>query len=213
MLTTARLRRTGWLAMTGLATLLAVASARYFTLDPVVFLPRQVATYVAHLGPLLLHVGGGVLALAIGPWQFSSGLRARHRTVHRVLGTVYAAAAVAAAVGGLTLAPLSLGGPLAHVGFGTLAVLLLATTGIAYASIKRRRIDAHRAWMTRSYALIFAAVTFRVWLAVLSAAGLPFSEVYAVGSWTSWLVDLLAAELLLSRAAGRRREPAAAHAA
>jgi hypothetical protein len=53
--------------------------------------------------------------------------------------------------------------------------------------------------MTRSYALIFTAVTFRVWLGVLVASGLPFDQVYAVGAWTSWLINLLAVEALISR--------------
>jgi len=87
--------------------------------------------------------------------------------------------------------------------FSVLAVLLLLTTGAAFVSILRRRVDAHRAWMFRSYALIFTAVTFRSWLG-LAATGLPFDQVYAVGAWTSWLIDLLVAELLLS-ALGRAR--------
>jgi Predicted membrane protein (DUF2306) len=84
-----------------------------------------------------------------------------------------------------------------------LALVLLLTTAAAFVSILRRRIDDHRAWMVRSYALIFAAVTFRSWPG-LAATGLPFEQVYAVGSWTSWLIDLLVAELLLT-AIGRAR--------
>jgi len=64
--------------------------------------------------------------------------------------------------------------------------------------------------MTRSYALIFTAVTFRLWLAVGGVAGLPFDQVYAVGSWTTWLFDLLAAELLLTAARGRPTRAAGA---
>jgi hypothetical protein len=52
--------------------------------------------------------------------------------------------------------------------------------------------------MTRSYALIFTAVTFRAWLGILVASALPFDQVYAVGAWTSWLINLLAAEALTS---------------
>src|SRR5437899_2148131 len=77
MLTTARVRRAGWVTMTGLASGLALFSARYFTLDPAVFLAIQAATHAAHIGPVLLHVGGGLTALAVGPWQFWRGLRAR----------------------------------------------------------------------------------------------------------------------------------------
>jgi len=139
MLTTARLRRAGWLTMTITATGLALFSARYFSLNPAVFLANQVAVYVGHLAPLLLHVGGGVTALAVGPWQFWGALRSRHPAVHRAMGRVYLAAAAAAAAGGLLLAPVSLGGPLA----------------------------------------------------------------YAVGAWTSWMIDLLAAQVLLTASSAR----------
>lgn len=201
---TTRLRRPGWIVMTVLASLVALASLRYFTLNPATFIPGQAQTYLSHVGPLLLHVGGGVVALSLGPWQLWSGLRSRRPALHRALGRVYVVAVLAAGAGGLLLAPLSLGGPVAHLGFAALAVALLGTTAMAFVSIRRRRIPAHRAWMVRSYALIFTAVTFRVWLGALTAAGLPFDLVYASGSWTAWMIDLAAAEVLLAVGAARR---------
>jgi uncharacterized membrane protein len=153
---------------------------------------------------VLLHVGGGLTALAVGPWQFWRGLRTRRPAVHRAMGGIYVTAAVAAAAGGLLLAPLSLGGPMAHLGFSVLAVVLLLTTAAAFVSILRRRIDDHRAWMVRSYAVVFTAVTFRAWLFLLTAFGLPFADVYAVGAWATVLIDLLAAEFLLSVLRWRR---------
>jgi len=202
---TSRLRRPGWVVMTVLASLVALASARYFTLDPATFIPNQVQTYLAHLGPLLLHVGGGVVALAVGPWQLWTGLRTRMPALHRALGRLYVAAVLAAAAGGLLLAPLSQGGPVAHLAFATGAVGLLAVTAMAFVAIRRRQIAAHRAWMVRSYALIFAAVTFRLWLGGLTALGLPFEQVYASGAWTVWFLDLFVAEALLGAAARARR--------
>ncbi len=197
------LRRIGWLLLMVNALGLALFSARYFSLNPATFLQRQV--YLAHLGPLLLHISGGVVALAIGPWQFATGLRTRHPTVHRWMGRTYVAAALAAGVGGLLMAPLTLGGPLAHLGFAVLAVLLLFTTARAFVAIRRRQIATHRAWMIRSYALVFAAVTFRSWLGGLLATGLPHDQVYAVGAWASWLINLYVAELLIARLDARVR--------
>src|SRR5215469_16618201 len=75
------LRRAGWLLLTFNAVGLALASARYFSVNPAVFLPAQVPVYLAHLGPLLLHIGGGVVALALGPWLFRTNLRSRHPAV------------------------------------------------------------------------------------------------------------------------------------
>lgn len=53
--------------------------------------------------------------------------------------------------------------------------------------------------MIRSYALIFAAVTFRLWLSVLSGAGIPFDQAYGSGAWASWLINLLVAEQVIAR--------------
>ncbi|MBC3840822.1 DUF2306 domain-containing protein [Streptacidiphilus sp. 4-A2] len=91
--------------MTVLATATALIASRYFTLDPATFLPQQRAVYLAHLAPLLLHISGGVLALSLGPWQFSNRLRTRYPVVHRAIGRVYLVGVLAAGTGGLLLAP------------------------------------------------------------------------------------------------------------
>ena len=52
----------------------------------------------------------------------------------------------------------------------------------------------------------FGAVTFRAWLAVFGIAGLPFQQTYAVGAWSSWLIDLLAAEALIAGLPAARRQ-------
>ncbi|GJF28886.1 hypothetical protein KNE206_15860 [Kitasatospora sp. NE20-6] len=196
---TSFLRRTGWVTITLLATLIALLSARYLTLDPETFLPEQRATYLAHLAPLTLHVGGGVVALVLGPWQFVPRLRIRHPAVHRFVGRVYVLGALATGVGGLLLVPTGLAGPVGPLGFAALAVLLLAATTAGFVTIRRGAVVRHRIWMIRSYALIFTGVTFRLWLSVLSGAGLPFDQVYGSGAWTSWLVNLLVAERLIAR--------------
>jgi hypothetical protein len=73
-------------------------------------------------GPLLLHVGGGFVALAVGPWQLwigtavlRKGIRPRIRALHCLLGRTYLFAVLATGVGGVLLAPLSEGAPLAHL--------------------------------------------------------------------------------------------------
>ncbi|WP_084728810.1 DUF2306 domain-containing protein [Streptacidiphilus neutrinimicus] len=51
-----------------------------------------------------------------------------------------------------------------------------AASGRAFAAIRRGAVAEHRIWMVRSYALIFAAVTFRLRPAVLAGFGLPFDR-------------------------------------
>ena len=68
------------------------------------------------------------------------------------------------------------------------------------------RIEAHRAWMLRSVALTFAAVTLRAQLVPMIAAGWEPGETYAVLAWSSWAPNLIAVEPWL---AARRRGAAA----
>ncbi|MCB5167545.1 DUF2306 domain-containing protein [Streptomyces bambusae] len=199
------LRRAGWLVTTLLGALVALLSARYFTLDPEVFLEDQRAVYAARLTPLVLHIGGGTAALLLGPWQFVVRLRAARPALHRFLGRAYLVSVVATATGGLVLVPQALVPPIAPIGFACLDVLLVATTAAALHTARRRMFERHRVWMVRSYALILAAVTLRVWLVGCEALGIPFDLAYASAAWTCWLINLLVAELALANGpAGRR---------
>ena len=79
-------------------------------------------------------------------------------------------------------AAFSYGGLSTHLAFGSLAVLWLATGLLAYRAIRAGRIEAHRGWMTRNFALTFAGVMLRVWIPWFEAVGIPFGVAYPVGS-------------------------------
>ncbi|MFF2661411.1 DUF2306 domain-containing protein [Kitasatospora sp. NPDC058032] len=195
----ARARRAGWWTVTVLALATALLTARYLTLDPEVFLDRQRSVYLAHRVPLALHVGGGVLAILLGPWQFLPRLRTRRPALHRLTGRLYLLAVLAAGTGGLLLAPSGMVGPVAPIGFTALAVLLLLSSALAWRAALRRDAVRHRAWATRSFALILAAATLRIWLPVMDLAGVPFEQAYASAAWTCWLINLVVAERVIAR--------------
>jgi uncharacterized membrane protein len=190
-------RLAAWIAMTVLACGIAVAASRYLFAGPEAFFPQQRAVYEAHLAPLLLHVGGGLAALLLGPWQFRSRLRARRPRLHRGLGRAYLLAVLAGGLGGLALAPLAYGGASARAGFGALAIFWLTTGALAFHAIRHRDVRRHRAWMIRCYALTFAAVTLRLWLPALQAAGLAFEAAYVTVAWLAWVPNLAAVEVAL----------------
>ena len=68
------------------------------------------------------------------------------------------------------------------------------------------RIASHRAWMFRSFALTFAAVTLRLQMPAAGMAGMSFEEFYPIIAWSCWVPNLVAAELWLafSRKTARR---------
>ncbi len=197
-----RLCAAGWLLMAVVAGILGLASLRYFTLNPAVFFERQRDVYAANPGWLLLHTGGGIVALCLGPWQFWSGFRDRSLRRHRILGRIYLGAVATGGAGGLGMAALAYGGLPARAGFGSLALLWLGTAALAYARIARGEIERHREWMMRNYTLTFAAVTLRLWVVLLESLGIGFEAAYVAAAWLSWVLNLLAVEIRL--AWGRR---------
>ena len=82
------------------------------------------------------------------------------------------------------------------LGFALLAFGVLLTTTLAFLRIRSGNVQSHREWMTRSYALVFSAVTLRLYLSPLEAA---FGEQdgYAIVSWACWLPNLAFAEWLI----------------
>ena len=88
------------------------------------------------------------------------------------------------------------------------------TVGMAYAAIRRRRIEAHKEWMVRSYVVTFAFVTFRyleplsVWDPLGGARG-------STVLWLSWVFPLLIAEVILQwpRTIGGKGRSTNSHAA
>ena len=133
------------------------------------FLFRPVDPEWTHLAPfkwwLLPHALAGCCALLLGPMQFSDRLRSRFLGLHRTVGRIYVA-------GAFVLAPLGayiqyfeerMGGSRSFsVAAGVNAALLMITTGIAFAFIRKGKIQQHRQWMTRSFAVVLVFLEVRV---------------------------------------------------
>ncbi len=189
--------------------LIALTTLRVF-LAPLELVMPAMAPYLPELRPAVLaHIIFAPLALALGPLQFVSGLRRRWPRVHRAIGYVYATSILIAALGSLSLMP-AFGGTLwAAVGFGLLALAWIATTALAVTRARARDFAAHRAWMIRSMALTFAAVTLRLYMAPMMAGGMEPLETYDITAWASWVPNLLIVEWWLRRrnAAGGRLRP------
>ena len=123
-------------------------------------------------GGLYIHAFAIMFPLIIGPVQFllrrltPEARRARYLPLHRWLGRIYVTGALIGGVAGLYLAFYAYGGFVSALGFGFLAVVTLACTSIAYLRIRAGDEFSHKEWMTRSYALIFAAPMLRLLLGV-----------------------------------------------
>ncbi|WFE87294.1 DUF2306 domain-containing protein [Roseibium porphyridii] len=188
-----------WLATVS-SVLVAIVSYRFIPLGV-----QQGMEFVAHnlsgnALALYAHIGVAPVALALMPFQFMSVLRSRWPALHRWSGRVYVGAILVSGLAGLQLAFHTTTGAFATVGFATLAVVWLGTTGAAFYFAVNRQIARHRRWMLRSAALTFAAVTLRVYLGSSMALGADFAIAYPIISWACWVPNALLVEFYLRRA-------------
>ncbi len=146
------------------------------------------------------HIGLGALALAIGPFQFLTQVRARAPELHRAMGRIYVASCLLSGLCGIVLAVNTAMGPVAMAGFSGLGLCWLVTTSLAFSKALRRDFTAHRAWMVRSYALTYAAVMLRIYIPAGLISGFDFPLVYALVAWACWVPNALFAEAFLRKA-------------
>jgi Predicted membrane protein (DUF2306) len=205
------LHRTAWVLVTIGALLMFLLAARYFLLDldaaaanPDEIILREL--YLERPLGLYIHAFAIMFPLIIGPVQFflrrltPEARRAKYLPLHRWLGRIYVTGALIGGLAGLYLAIFAFGGFVSALGFGLLAVLLLTSTSIAYLRIRAGDEFSHKEWMTRSYALMFAAVTLRLQLGIYEGAfGIEAMAAYQAVAWSSWVPNLIVAEIINTR--------------
>jgi uncharacterized membrane protein len=118
---------------------------------------------------LLPHGLAGACALLLGPMQFSDRLRQRFAKFHRVVGRIYIAGVFIAAPFGAYIQYFQerMGAPRSFtVAAAVDAALWMLTTGVALTFILKGKIQQHRQWMTRSFAVALVFLEVRVILGV-----------------------------------------------
>jgi lysylphosphatidylglycerol synthetase-like protein (DUF2156 family) len=171
----------------------------YVTLDEGLSRIPLNPSFPTHLLWLSLHGVPGGLALLLGPLQFLPGLRRRHPALHRIGGRVYLASVLIGSATGAVAAVMSTSGLAAQSGFLLLSAAWFYSGVRGYVTARARRFGEHRTWMIRNYALTFAAVLLRAFLAAGVAyrevdASLTFDELYTASVWCSIFVSATLAE-------------------
>ncbi|TQM46042.1 putative membrane protein DUF2306 [Pseudonocardia cypriaca] len=204
-----------WLMLLVAVVAAALMAAPYALLD--VDSSRVEVAGGLHYALLVTHILTATVALVLGPLQFVPAIRARRRW-HRRIGRTYLLAGVLpSAVAAVPVALLS-GRLVSQVGLVIVAVGWLVTAGLAVRAIRSGDVAAHRAWMTRNYALTFLAVTARIVvpliLLTLLASGVVaradaatvVASLIPIGQVLGCVINLVVAEVLIRRA--RRARPA-----
>ena len=191
--------RFGLWTMAILAIAVAVQSMRFLAVPAHIWLGIDAGIRgVVERVPLqaLAHMLIAPIALFVGPFQFMPNIRAKRPRLHRIMGRTYVVACTIAGVAALATAPFASGGPIAGLGFATLAFCWLAATLGAWRAAVARKFDLHRLLMSLSYAMTFGAVTLRIQIPFFFMAGFhSYSEASVWLAYTSWIPNVIVVAL------------------
>lgn len=189
--------RVGWWLVAITSLMIASYAGAYVVLGDQLYPAELAASFRARPWGIYTHAFFGMIGLALGPFQFRRRTTEGNPARHRLLGMGYLVAATMVGLSGIYMAIFSYGGIVTNLGFGALGATLLLTSGLAYLRIRRHDVVAHREWMIRSFALLFAAVTLRMELGLLTGMLGDFEPAYRIVSWLCWMPNLVAAELYI----------------
>jgi uncharacterized membrane protein len=194
-------RQRGWRVPTALVTLSVIpvlaGTARLIELAGGPAIIPADPRFTASPLPVVVHIVSAATYAVLGALQFSAGLRRRRPRWHRAAGRVLVVAGLGVALSALWLTlfvpPQEDSGPLLYMLRLVFGSGMVASLGLGFASIRRRDITTHRAWMTRAYAIALAAGT-----QVFTEGVLALDASRGAG----WIINLAIAEWAIRRRLG-----------
>jgi uncharacterized membrane protein len=208
-------RQRGWRLPTALIALSAIpvlaGTARLVELagGPVT-IPTD-ARFTASPLPVVLHITCATTYALLGTFQFVTRFRNRRPGWHRASGRVLVVAGLGVAGSALWmtlfLPPQPGSGALLFVLRLVFGPAMVTALVLAVAAIRRRDINAHRAWMIRAYAIALAAGTqaFTQPVGVALFGHRPL--VFDASSGAGWLINLTIAEWAIRHQPATTRRP------
>lgn len=176
--------------------------AQYLTVDTDVGFLRIKQQYLSNRCWLLsfyVHSFTAIISLLAGFTQFSSRFRQKHLRWHKIFGRLYVLVVlILAAPSGLVLGIYANGHLPSKIGFSLLAVLWFWFTLVSFSHARSGRIEKHRFFMIRSYALALSAITLRIWKFGLANTLAPAPlDLYQLVTWLGFIPNLLIAEWII----------------
>lgn len=153
-----------------------------------------------------LHFATGGIILMLGSIQLIDAIRVRYSAIHRWVGRIYVLSSVLAAMGGLVFIAVkgTIGGAVMNIGFSLYGLLMLMAGIETYRHAAAGRIEKHRAWALRLYALAIGSWLYRMdygfWFLLADGAGHatnfegPFDRIM---SFFFFIPNLLLAEVFI----------------
>lgn len=193
----------GWLCyLAGALLILQSSLAEYLPGGTGVFISQkgELGENLFWLTNLRLHVLAGVVCLFSCLLQFSKLLLQRAPVWHRLMGRLYAVVVLfVLSPTGIVLALYAKGGFPGRAGFLLLGVASFQSTLLGITSMLGSRPDLlrHRQWMTRSFAFVASAITFRVYHIAMFYCGITEEINYVASLYLSMCGNAAVTELIL----------------
>lgn len=143
-----------------------------------------------------VHVCASIFTLLAGFTQFNTSLLKTYPFIHQWIGKLYVFVVLfLASPSGFYIGLFANGGFYSKISFVTLAVLWFYFTLKGFLLIKKNNINSHKAFMARSFALAFSAITLRLWKVIIINLFHPAPmDVYQIIAWLGWIPNLLIIE-------------------
>ncbi|WP_240417885.1 DUF2306 domain-containing protein [Paenibacillus periandrae] len=149
------------------------------------------------LNVMYVHILCACLAMVSGAVNFSQTILRKYRKLHKMNGYVYVAAVIIVDVTSGYMAPYATGGKAVSIAFNLLNIVWPIMTVIAIMKIRKKQVQAHRKWMTRSYAFCFTNLIIHTITYVLhDGIGIGFVTSYTSGVYGSLLLLPVIAEII-----------------
>lgn len=154
-----------------------------------------------------VHVFSSTISLAAGLTQFSSYLRTKHITLHRTIGKIYVLNILVVNFPAAMILAINANGLLpSRIAFSILDLLWFYFTAKAWTTIRKGEVEKHSAYMIRSFALTFSAITLRTWKIILSnGINIDPLSLYMIEAWIGFVPNLLFAEWWIYRERKKRK--------
>ena len=155
------------------------------------------AGFAQHPALTLVHILPGALFMVLGPLQFIPRIRARRLWLHRWIGRVFVATAYVVGISALAMSwQISIGGATETAATTTFGVLFLFCLTRAFWYIRHRRIQLHREWMLRAFAIgLGVAATRPIVGAFFATRRYSPEQFFGIAFWLGFALTALAGEL------------------
>ncbi|MBF4470694.1 DUF2306 domain-containing protein [Flavobacterium sp. HJJ] len=153
----------------------------------------EVIEIKSYLFIFYIHVCSSIFTLLAGFTQFNPNILKQFPSVHKWIGKLYVfVTLVLASPSGFFIGIFANGGFYSKISFVILSILWFYFTLKGFILIKRNNIKCHKAFMMRSFALTFSAVTLRLWKVIIVSLFHPAPmDVYQIIAWLGWVPNLL----------------------